>query len=92
MLQKNLAQNNFVQNHSHHCAYSEQNQSGIVIAVVWVDDFIIGLRSQKFLCAAKYMMNKKFKMTDLGRLSYFLGFDFDQGDGYLKINQETYSE
>ena len=36
------------------------------------------------------MMTEKFKMKDLGRLSYFLGIDFDQGDGYVKMIKRKY--
>ena len=90
MLHKHLTENSFVQNHSDHCVYSKQSQSGIVVVVVWVDDFIIAGSSKNLLCAAKHMMTEKFKMKDLGRLSHFLGIDFDQGDGYVKMNQRKY--
>ena len=29
-------------------------------------------------------------MKDLGRLSYFLGIHFEQGDGFVKMNQKGY--
>ena len=90
MLHKHLTGNHFVQNRSDHCVYSKQSQSGNVVVVVWVDDFIIAGSSKKLLCAAKHMMTEKFKMKDLGRLSYFLGIDFVQGDGYVKMNHRKY--
>ena len=35
------------------------------------------------------MMAEKFKIEDLGKLFYFLGIAFDQGDGYVKMNQKN---
>ena len=40
----------------------------------------------------KRMMHERFKMKDLGKLSYFLGIEFEQGDGYVKMNQRKYIE
>ena len=35
-------------------------------------------------------MTEKFKVKELGKLSYFIGIDFDQGDGYVRMNQKKY--
>ena len=40
MLHKHLTENNSVQNHSDRCVYSKQSQSGIIVVVEWVDDFV----------------------------------------------------
>ena len=31
----------------------------------------------------KKMLHERFGMKDLGRLSYFLGIEFEQGDGFV---------
>ena len=36
------------------------------------------------------MLEEKFKMKDLGKLKHFLGTDFAQGDGEIKMNQKRY--
>ena len=38
------------------------------------------------------MFSTRFKMKDLGRLKYFLGMDFSQSDGYVKVSQKRYVE
>ena len=38
----------------------------------------------------KEMMKKGFHMKDLGKLSYFLGIHFEQGDGFVTMNQKRY--
>ena len=38
----------------------------------------------------KQILKDKFKVKDLGNLSYYLGIDCEQGDGYVKMNQQRY--
>jgi hypothetical protein len=35
-------------------------------------------------------MKSKFRMKDLGEISYFLGISFKQGNGVIKMNQKIY--
>lgn len=35
-------------------------------------------------------MKRRFKMKDLGRISLFLGIDFNQSRGVIKMNQKRY--
>lgn len=37
------------------------------------------------------MLQERFKMKDLGRLSYFVGIEFRQGDRFVKMSQKKYS-
>src|SRR4029434_11014516 len=37
------------------------------------------------------MLAEKFKMKDLGKLKHFLGIDFSQSDGCVKMSQERYT-
>ena len=39
---------------------------------------------------AKGILKERFHMKYLGRLSYFLGIHFEQGDGFVKMNQKGY--
>ena len=38
----------------------------------------------------KDKMKSDFRMTDLGKISYFLGIDFTQENGVIKMNQKRY--
>ena len=59
-----------------------------MIIVVWVDDLIIATSDESLLNDTKQMLKDKFNMKDLGRLSYFLGIDFKQENGLVKMNQK----
>ena len=64
----------------------------MILILVWVDDLIVGGKNENMLNETKRMMHERFKMKDLGKLSYFLGIEFEQGDGYVKMNQKKYIE
>jgi len=66
-------------------------EGGMILIVVWVDDFIIGASNDSLLCDTKNMLKERFKMKDLGKLSHFLGIDFEQDDGFVKVSQTKYS-
>lgn len=38
------------------------------------------------------MLTARFKMKDLGKLTYFLGIDFDQSVGCVKMSEKKYIE
>lgn len=90
MLYKHLVENGFEQSPSDHCVYTKQTEEEMVVVVIWVDDMIIGASNERLLYETKQMMTDKFKMKDLGKLSYFLGIEFEQGDGYVKMSQKRY--
>lgn len=37
------------------------------------------------------MLSDKFKMKNLGKVKHFLGVDFTQSDGCVKMSRETYA-
>ena len=85
-----LLENDFVQSPVDNCVYTKQVGSGLVAMLVWVDDIIIAASDMVLLSKTKEMLNKRFHMKDLGRLSYFLGIHFEQGDGFVKMDQKRY--
>lgn len=87
-----LLENDFVQNFVDNCVYIKQDDSGLVAMLVWVDDIIIAASDMmhKSEATCKRMLKKMFHMKDLGRLSYFLGINFEQGGGFVKMNQKSY--
>ena len=90
MLHDYLSENGFTQNPADHCVYSKQIENRKVLLVIWVDDLIITASDNDLLNDAKKMLSTKFKMKDLGRLSNFLGIDFDQSQGVVKMSQKKY--
>jgi len=45
----------------------------MVVILVWVDDMIVAASDMVLMSKAKQMLQERFRMKDLGRLSYFLG-------------------
>jgi len=84
-----LTENDFAQNPADHCVYAKETEDGKVIIIIWVDDLIIAA-NEKILKEVKEMLSAKFKMKDLGRLKHFLGIEFNQSDGCVKMSQEKY--
>ena len=85
-----LLENDFVQSPVDNCVNIKQDDSGLVAVLVWVDDIIIVTSDMMLMSEAKRMLKEKFHMKDLGRLSYFLGINFEQGDVFVKMNQKSY--
>lgn len=93
MLHTCLVDDNFIQNPTDHCVYTkESTETGKVIVVIWVDDLIIAASNTQSLERVKNMLSNRFKMKDLGRLKYFLGMDFSQSDGWVKVSQRRFVE
>jgi hypothetical protein len=90
MLDKHFSDNGFVQSPSDHCVYTKTKNDDMTVVLVWVDDIIIGAKTDEKIKETKLMLQSKFKMKDLGRLSYFLGIEFQQGPDFVKMNQRKY--
>ena len=90
LLHEFLIDNQFTQSQSDNCVYTRYTQDGLVIILIWVDDLIIAANNDKLMSEVKHMLGSKFAMKDLGRLSYFLGMRFEQGEGYVKMDQSHY--
>lgn len=85
-----LTEDDFAQNPADHCVYAKETEGGKVIIIIWVDDLIIAASNDKIMKKVKEMLSAKFKMKDLGSLKHFLGIDFKQSDGCVKMSQEKY--
>ena len=92
LLHAHFVDNGFTQCPTEHCVYTKETDQGMILILVWVDDLILGGKNETVLNETKNMMHERFKMKDLGKLSYFLGIEFEQGDGYVRMNQKKYIE
>ena len=73
------------------CVYfRKSDNSFIAIVVVWVDDLIIGARDSSLMEEIKSLLKSRFRMKDLGPLKYFLGIEFVQENGAIKLSQTRY--
>ena len=59
--------------------------------LLWVDDILIASKTEAHLCKLRWL-NLRFKMTDLGQLSWFLRIHFEYEKNTIKMNQSRYIE
>ena len=62
------------------------------LGAVYVDDIILGGKSESKMNAVKRELSLKFEMKDLGALHYFLGVKVIQDTGGIWIGQPSYTE
>lgn len=62
-----------------------------LIVGVYVDDLIVTGSSEEKVNEFKNMTQKVFDMSDLGKLSYYLGIEVHQGNDGIKIGQAAYA-
>jgi hypothetical protein len=75
-----LLDTRFSRCHSDPNVYTKKVGNHLIILVLYVDDLILNGSDPKLLNHVKSNLKKKFEMTDLGYLHYFLG---------LKVLQQT---
>lgn len=78
---------------SEHGVYVKVDKSGdLLVLCLYVDDLIFTGNDVKMIEDFKASLIRKFEMTDLGLMSYFLGIEvLQRGDGIF-ISQKRYAE
>nr|GEU55131.1 putative ribonuclease H-like domain-containing protein [Tanacetum cinerariifolium] len=70
--------------------FIKKDKDDILLVQVYVDDIIFG-STKKFLCDEfEQMMRKRFQMSSIRELTFFLGFQVKQKDDGYFINQDKY--
>nr|GEZ34566.1 ribonuclease H-like domain-containing protein [Tanacetum cinerariifolium] len=62
----------------------------ILLIQVFVDDIIFGLTNKELCNGFKKMMHKKFQMSSMGELTFFLGLQMKQKNDGIFISQDKY--
>ncbi|XP_052726845.1 uncharacterized protein LOC128194777 [Vigna angularis] len=62
-----------------------------LIVCLYVDDLLITRSSEEKIIDLKVQMLQEFEISDLGRLSYFLGIEFTKTDGGILMHQSRYA-
>ena len=68
----------------------ESTEGGLIIICLYVDDLIVTGSNIKDIEQFKKTMEAEFEMTDLGRLSYFLGMEFTYTTAGMVMHQKKY--
>ena len=92
MLDSYLKSEGFDQSHADPCMYRRVTNDGTVIVLIWVDDLIIATSNDGLMVQVKESLANRFKMKDLGPLSWFLGIEFKCQEGSIEMNQTKYLE
>ena len=94
-LDSRLKEMGFQQSASDPCLYVHGNSEGeMFVAAVYVDDIILGRKSEHKLNQVKQELSQTFEMKDLGALHHFLGVKViqDQLSKSIWIGQPMYTE
>ena len=83
---------NFSQSSSDSCIYTKVDNGSVCIIALYVDDLLIASKSIDEINQLKLSLCSRYKMKDLGKLSYFLGVKVTQKDSNIFISQAAYTE
>eukprot|EP00253_Pinus_taeda_P031539 PITA_31539 len=70
--------------------YIKIENDKLLILVVYVDDIIFGNKEETMSQSFVFVMQKKFEMSFLGELTYFLGLQIQQNEGGIFLSQTKY--
>ncbi|CAL0332892.1 unnamed protein product [Lupinus luteus] len=76
-----------------HGVYVKESRDGnLVIICLYVDDLLITGSNPRGIAEVKRVLEAEFEMTDLGKLSYFLGMEFSYTPTGLLMHQSKYAK
>nr|GEU43136.1 retrovirus-related Pol polyprotein from transposon TNT 1-94 [Tanacetum cinerariifolium] len=70
--------------------FIKRDKSDILLVQVYVDDIILGSARKEFCTKFEKIMHKKFKMSSMRELTFFLGLQVKQKEGVIFISQDKY--
>jgi hypothetical protein len=86
-LHDDLIKQGFIQSVADPCVYYKSDQ---IYVAVYVDDLFICGSSDSLITEFKDAMKSRYKMSDLGLLTWYLGMHFTQKDDAIYIDQAQY--
>ncbi|GJU21554.1 putative ribonuclease H-like domain-containing protein [Tanacetum coccineum] len=70
--------------------FIRRDKGDILLVQVYVDDIIFGSTKKSLCTKFEKMMHKKFQMSSMGELTFFLGLQVKQKDDGIFIRQDKY--
>eukprot|EP00253_Pinus_taeda_P035782 PITA_35782 len=77
--------------HSDNTVYTKKVGKSLLILVLYVDDLVFTGSDPNLINHVKSNLKKKFEMTDLGHLHYFLGLQVLQSKEGISLSQSKYA-
>lgn len=71
--------------------YRRKKDEKLLVVAVYVDDLLVSGSSVDMICEFKAEMASKFEMSDLGKLTYYLGIEVEQHREGITLRQERYA-
>jgi hypothetical protein len=88
LLHNLFEENQFQQSNADPCLYHKVGPK--VFILVWVDDILVATKACDSMKSVKDLLKDKFKMKDLGPVSWFLGVQFSQSVNGIEMTQSHY--
>ncbi|GJZ24723.1 putative ribonuclease H-like domain-containing protein, partial [Tanacetum coccineum] len=86
-----LMENGFMRGTIDKTLFIKKNKSDIMLVQVYVDDIIFG-STKKYMCTEfEDCMHKRFQMSSMGELTFFLGLQVKQQPDGIFISQDKYA-
>ncbi|GJV69044.1 putative ribonuclease H-like domain-containing protein [Tanacetum coccineum] len=70
--------------------FIRRDKGDILLVQVYVDDIIFGSTKKSLCTEFENMMHKKFQMSSMGELTFFLGLQVKQNEDEIFISQDKY--
>ncbi|GJR69282.1 retrovirus-related pol polyprotein from transposon TNT 1-94 [Tanacetum coccineum] len=86
-----LIQNKFVRGKIDNTLFIFKTEGDVLLVKVYMDDIIFGLTNYKLCKHLEKLMIKKFEISMMGELTYFLGLQIKQDDKGISIYQEKHT-
>ncbi|GJV95929.1 retrovirus-related pol polyprotein from transposon TNT 1-94 [Tanacetum coccineum] len=86
-----LIQNKFFRGRIDNALFIYKSKGDVLVVQVYVDDIIFGLTSYKLCKQFEKLLTKKFEMSMMREITYFLGLQIKQDDKGIYICQEQYT-
>ena len=85
-----LVESGFQQSKHDYSLFTKKVDQKIVMILVYVDDLIITGNDLQLIKESKIILQKNFKIKDLGELRYFLGIEFLRSSKGILMTQRKY--
>ncbi|GJR41785.1 putative ribonuclease H-like domain-containing protein, partial [Tanacetum coccineum] len=85
-----LLDNGFQRGQIDKTLFIKRIKSDILLIQVYVDDIIFGSTKKELCTEFEKLMHKKFQMSSMGELTFFLGLQVKQKDDGIFISQDKY--
>ncbi|GJU00110.1 putative ribonuclease H-like domain-containing protein [Tanacetum coccineum] len=85
-----LLDNGFQRGQIDKTLFIKRVKSDILLVQVYVDDINFGFTKKELCTEFEKLMHKKFQMSSMGKLTFFLGLQVTQKDDGIFISQDKY--